>query len=334
MSPSATSRLAVGVDLGGTNLRVALVELDDLREGRLERRTARILAEKKEPLVNRDPEFVAEQITGIIAELDRRGVVHVLGVGVGLAGMLRGWSGVVVNAPNLGWREIDFRTLLRRRLGPQVELYNDVNAIAYGEAMHGAAAGVDDILCVFLGTGIGAGLVLDGKPYIGAHHLAGEIGHLKVVPGGRPCGCGARGCVEAYASGANLAARARAELAERQDGRLVVELAGAVDRIHAGHIDEAAAAGDAYAVRLWDEVAPLYALALANATTLLNPARLVLGGGVWEKAGELRRRVLASFWQLLNAPSGEGLQVVDTMLGDQAGVIGAAALIEAGILAS
>src|SRR5262249_4907732 len=162
------------------------------------------------------------------------------------AGMLRGWSGVVVNAPNFGWREVDFRALLRGRLGERVELYNDLNAIAFGEATSGAARGARDVLCVFVGTVVGGGLVVEGKLSIGATHLAGEIGHSKVVPNGRQCGCGQRGCVEAYTSGRNLALRAREELS-RGERSLAVQLAGAVDKVHAGHLDEAARAGDPYA---------------------------------------------------------------------------------------
>src|SRR5262249_24039674 len=152
----------------------------------------------------------ADLVQRLVAKVDPE--AKRAGVGVGFAGMLRGWSGVVQNAPNFGWREVDFRALLRARIDPRVELYNDLNAIAFGEATCGAARGALDVLCVYVGTGIGAGLVVNGELSIGASHLAGEIGHTKVVPNGRLCGCGQRGCVEAYASGRNLANRAREEL--------------------------------------------------------------------------------------------------------------------------
>src|SRR5678815_868836 len=104
--------------------------------------------------------------------------------------MLRGWTGVVVNSPNFGWREVDFRSLLRARVGERTELYNDLNAITFGEASYGGAKGVRDVFCVYVGTGVGSGIVADGKLYSGSNHVAGELGHIKVVPDGRLCGCG------------------------------------------------------------------------------------------------------------------------------------------------
>ncbi len=307
--------IAIGVDLGGTNVRIAQVDLS----------AGRLLDERRAIIGSRDPVAVAELLAALVGEVRSKPDVP---IGVGIAGMLRGWSGVVALAPNLGWREVDFRALLRDRLGAKVELYNDLNAIAFGETSFGAARGVRDVLCIFIGTGIGAGLVADGKLYIGASHLAGEFGHMKVVRGGRRCGCGACGCIEAYASGANLATRARQELGAGQTSS-ALELAGSLDRLHAGHLDQAAQEGDPYAVHLWAEVAPLLGLSLANAVTLLNPARVVLGGTVWEGAPRLRELAVEAYLDTVNEPSSEAATLVDTVLGDAAGVIGAAALVAA-----
>ena len=321
---------AVGVDLGGTNARASLVELT----------TGKLLSEDKAAVTDRDPVAVADLVQALVARVDpqgRRG-----GVGVGFAGMLRGWTGVVANAPNFGWREVPFRHLLRERLGPTVELYNDLNAIAFGEARFGAGKGTRDMLCVFIGTGVGAGLVTDGKLYIGATHLAGELGHVKVIAGGRQCGCGQRGCIEAYVSGRNIRKRAREELGGEPDAfgvvaptrhSTAVALAGGWQNVHAGHLDEAARGGDAYARGLWAEIAPLLGMVLANAVTTLNPARVVLGGGVWEGAPELRRLAVEAYNAMVNAPSNEGLALVDTVLGDAAGRLGAASLIAEGVVA-
>jgi glucokinase len=182
------------------------------------------------------------------------------------------------------------------------------------------------VLCVYVGTGVGGGVVVDGNLYSGATHLAGEIGHTRVVPGGRLCGCGMRGCLEAYTSGRNIQKRAQEEL-RAGERSLAVELAGGIDEVHAGFLDEAARRGDLYAGRLWEEVSTLLGLALANAVTLLNPSRLVMGGGVWQGAPELRRRTGARLYEFVNQPSREGFEVVDTALGDTAGMLGAAALI-------
>ena len=273
-------------------------------------------------------------VTALVHRVDpdgRRG-----GVGIGFAGMLRGWTGVVVNAPNFGWREVPFRALLRDRLGANVELYNDLNAIAFGESRFGAGRGAPDMLCMYVGTGVGAGIVANGQLYIGATHLAGEMGHAKVIPGGRMCGCGQRGCIEAYVSGRNLQKRIREELAPVDGSPLhtcsAVALAGGLEHVHAGHLDQAARDGDPYARALWAEIAQLLGMVIANAVTLLNPARIVLGGGVWEGAPELRRLVVESYKSLVNAPSGEAVTLVDTLLGDTAGMLGAASLIADGVL--
>ena len=316
MEPSAPT-VSIGVDLGGTNCRAALVELHN----------GKLLDEVKLPVVDREPARVADLVHEAVTRIDSSGAGR--GVGIGFAGMLRGWTGVVQNAPNFGWRDVDFRALLRARLGRPVELYNDLNAIAFGEARYGAGRGAADLLCVYVGTGVGGGLVTDGRLYIGATHLAGEIGHSKVIPGGRPCGCGQRGCIEAYVSGRNIARRAREELGEGGATSSAVVLAGGTDRVHAGHLDEAARGGDPYARALWAEIAPLLGMVLANAVTVMNPSRVVLGGGVWEGAPELRRLVVDSYNALVNPPSGEAAVLVDTVLGDTAGVLGAASLIAA-----
>jgi glucokinase len=320
-----TAGLAVGVDLGGTQARAALV---DVRKGKFVR-------EAKERVTDHSPEGVADLVHGLVARVDGAG--ERAGVGIGFAGMLRGESGVVANAPNFGWREVDLRGLLRERLGPHVELYNDLNAIAFGESRYGAGRGARDMLCVFIGTGMGGGIVAGDHLYTGATHLAGEIGHTKVIPSGRLCGCGQHGCIEAYASGANIAKRVREELGpgdgraplspEMQRASQAVALAGDLDHVHAGHVDQAARNGDPYARALWQEIAPLVGMVLANAVTLLNPSRLVLGGGVWEGAPELRRLAVDHYNHLVNAASGEGCTLVDTVLADTAGVLGAAALV-------
>jgi glucokinase len=306
--------LAVGVDLGATNARAALVDVD----------SGKILVETKRPWTDHAPETVASLVGAVVREVDPKN--ERCGVGIGFAGMLRGWSGVVVIAPNFGWREVDFRRMLRAEVGARCELYNDLNAIAFGEASYGGARGVSDVVCVYVGTGVGGGLVVNGKLYAGATHLGGEIGHTKVIPGGRLCGCGMRGCLEAYTSGRNIQKRAQEEL-RGGERSLATEIAGGIENVHAGNLDEAARRGDVYAGRLWEEVSTLLGMALANTVTLMNPSRLVMGGGVWQGAPELRRRTVARLFELVNQPSREGFEVVDTALGDAAGMLGAAALI-------
>jgi glucokinase len=176
-----------------------------------------------------------------------------------------------------------------------------------------------------VGTGIGGGIVTGGHLYIGATHLAGEFGHVKVIPNGRLCGCGQRGCLEAYASGRNLQLRAQEDL--RKTKSLALELAGSLENVHAGHLEEAAARGDRYARELLENAGMLLGIALANAVTTFNPSRLVMGGGVWPKSPALREHTMRWFHESVNRPSLEGFEVVDATLGEASGVLGAAALI-------
>jgi glucokinase len=283
-----------------------------------------IVAEAKLPVRGKEPVEVAATVAELVRAVDPSN--ERAGVGIGFAGMLRGWTGVVVNAPNYGWREVDFRSILRREVGERAELYNDLNAIAYGEARWGAARGVADVFFCYVGTGVGAGIVCDSRLYIGQNHLAGEFGHVKVVvPNGRLCGCGQHGCLEAYVSGRNLQARAREDL--QKTTSLAVDLAGGVDNLHAGHLDAAAEQGDRYAREILEHAGMLLGVALANAVTTLNPSRLVMGGGVWEKSPYLRTQTARWFQDTVNRPSLEGFAVLDGTLGERAGVLGAATLI-------
>ena len=285
---------AVGVDLGGTNVRVALIGVPEATDAEPER-----LGETRGPVgPDVSPQNVARRIAAMVAELGP-GDAEVP-VGVGLAGMLRGSTGVVSNAPNLGWRDVPFRQLLEGHLGGRrIELYNDVNAIAFGETRYGAGRGAGDVLCVFPGTGIGGGYVAGGRLIVGASGSLGEIGHTKVsLSADAPdCHCGQKGCIEAYAGGRVLVERIGRDIDSGAPGtRRILELAGGEPgAIHPGHLDAAAAEGDPYATGIYNEVTPLLGMVLANAVTLLNPHRLVMGGGMWRRSLEFQRRVLAAF---------------------------------------
>ncbi len=313
--------VAIGIDLGGSNLRGALYRF----AGQEYQSLASHREEVSEP---RDPDVIVERLAGLVARLsEAAGESGPIPLGIGFAGMLRGTDGVVANSPYMRWRDVPLGELLRKKLPRRsIVVENDVNAIAYGEYRVGAAVGGSSVLAVYLGTGVGGGLVIDGKPVTSASNCAGEIGHMKVVldDSARPCACGSVGCVEAYVGGDNLALRARAELKKKQS--LAVELAGSVEAVHAGHLEEAAARGDEYAMALWAEVGPLLGVTIANAVTLLNPSHLVLGGGVLSRTPVLKTYVTTAFQVAVNPPAGEAVAVVDAMLGDDAGLIGSALL--------
>jgi glucokinase len=316
--------LAMGVDLGGTNARAAVVDRD----------TGEIVAAHKEPHRERTPEAVVEVVAHAVRHSASAAGVKTaaLGqVGVGVAGQCLGRTGVVLNAPNLGWRDVPFGELLQRELGVPVRIANDLSAAAWGERRFGAARGLDDVALVFVGSGVGCGLILGGRLHDGHRGVAGELGHVKVRPMRpdtpvRRCGCGEMGCLEAYASGMNIAARVREELASGAVSLVRDSVQGDLDRVNATVLDAAYARGDPYARGLWEEVADLLGNAIASLVTLLNPARIILGGGVILGCPELLDRLRQVFDAKVSRSAAVGLSFERAYLGDDAGVIGAALL--------
>jgi len=255
-------------------------------------------------------------------------------VGVGIAAMLCDRDGTVANSPHLRWRDVPFGKLLARRLGPRfsVGVYNDVNAIVYGESAAGAARGCRDVLGVYVGTGIGGGLIVNGALVEGTTNCAAEIGHTKVRwdDKAEPCACGSRGCIEAYCGGSYLQRRIAKELGAGARSS-AVHIAGGLEHVNISHVDRAAGDGDDWALGLWTELAPLLAVTLGNAVALLNPDTLVLGGGVLSRTPTLYELVVTTMMVAGNSPSLAPLRIVEAELGDDAGIVGAAHLAGSGV---
>jgi len=317
--------LAIGLDVGGSNLRAgALRDGDDA------------VVERHRELIGdeREPGALVERVAGVIERL-AGAEPGPIAVGVGVAAMLRGADGTVARSPHLRWRDVPFGRLLRARLGARfaVGVYNDVNAVTWGEVVAGAARGCRDVLAVYVGTGIGGGVIADGRLLDGASSCAGEIGHVKVRwdDEAAACQCGGRGCAEAYVGGSYVEARIRRELADPRTRSSAVELAGGAEHVTVAHVDQAAADGDAWALGLWSELAPLLAVPLANALAVLNSERLVLGGGVLARTPALVSLVEVALTIAAPPPILEPLTVAMAELGDDAGVLGAARLAAAGV---
>jgi len=317
--------IQIGMDLGGSNLRAAAfgddgTPLDSHREAVGE---------------DRAPDAIVERVARTIERL-AGGSEGPVDVGVGVAALLRDRRGTVANSPHLQWRDVPFGALLRRRLDARYRLgvYNDMNAITWGEAVAGAARGYQDVLAVYVGTGIGGGLIVGGQLVEGATSCAGEIGHTKVRwdDDAAPCMCGGRGCVEAYVGGRYLLARIRRELADRRLKTSVIERAGgSIDAVTPSHVDEAALDGDDWAPGLWTELAALLAVALGNALVVLNSERLILGGGVLGRTPVLRAMTEIDLMLVAPPASLEPLTVAVGELGDDAGLVGAARLAHDGV---
>lgn len=326
--------VTIGIDLGGTNLRAAAYR--DLAPAEQGQEAPRPVAQQKTPVGDdRDPHTIVERIAATVESLTEEAGASpdepVL-VGIGIAAMLSDGRGHVARSPHLDWDDVPFGDLLRARLGRRHPLCvtNDVNAITFGEWGAGAGRGARDVLAVYVGTGIGAGFVCDGRLIDGASNCAGEIGHFKVVwdEHAAPCACGGRGCVEAYVGGTYLQKRARLELSSGLRSKAVT-LAGSWQQVTPGHLDEAAADGDDYALTLFSQVAPLLGVTLANAVALLNPAKLILGGGVLSRTPVLRAHVITAFDLAVPRAVAGAVTICDAELGDDAGLVGSALLARA-----
>jgi glucokinase len=247
-------------------------------------------------------------------------------LGIACAGQIHPESGTVLDAPNLGWRNVPLGTEMARALDLRIVLENDVRAAAWGEFKYGAGQGADSVLAVFVGTGVGSGAVLDGRVWRGASNGAGEVGHTQVVPDGLPCPCGARGCLERYVSGSGLQQQFRAALASGVPTALSARTGRDADRLTAVLVAESAEMGDAWARAVWDDAVRFLTLGLANYVTVLNPRVLVLGGGVIETVPSLFERAASGVRASTTLLARDVLRVERAQLGDWSGVVGAAAL--------
>ncbi len=311
----------LGVDLGGTNFRIAAFGTGTVPEA----------VHKEEVGEPRDPKTIVERLAAAAERLAPSGPAT---IGVGIAAMLRDRRGTISLSPHLRWKDVAFGELLAARLGARftVGVYNDVNAIVWGESIAGAARGCRDVLGVYVGTGIGGGVIAGGQLVEGVSNCAGEIGHAKVRwdDDALPCACGQRGCIEAYIGGSYLAKRITAELRAGATST-AVQLAGGVDHVTPGHVDQAAGEGDEWALALWTELAPLLAVTLGNALAVLNSELLILGGGMLGRAPVLFDLIETALLVATPVAICERLSVVPAELADDAGLVGAAALARDGV---
>lgn len=300
----------VGVDLGGTNIAAALVDEDH-----------HVVERAKVKTPDAGPDEVIAAIVGVIRRLDGHGVA----VGVGAPGPVT--DGVVVSAPNLpAWQEpVPLRDRLAAALDVPVAVDNDVTAGAVGEWVAGAGRGATNLLGIWLGTGVGGGLVLGGRPYAGAFGAAGEFGHVVVQRGGAVCGCGRRGCVEAYAGRASMERVARVRISAGEPSVLldIMESKGK-SQMTSSVWAKALQRGDPLATAMMDEAVDALGVALGSAQNLLDLDTVVLGGGVAERLGQPLADRIARAARAHTLVAEAPRRTVIAALGDDAGVIGAA----------
>ncbi len=313
----------IGVDLGGTSIQVGVVPVGG----------GTVLGMRSMPTdAHVGAKFVVDRMVSMIEGVRREAVREgglkdedFLGVGLGSPGPLDRDTGTVIETPNLGWRNFPLRDLIERATGLEAELDNDANCAALGEWWRGAGRGVDIMLGVTMGTGIGGGMVLNGEVYHGASDVAAEFGHMTIASTGRRCPCGNDGCLEAYASGPAIAARA-VEGLEAGAPSIIPELVdGDLRNVTAETVSDAIVAGDLYAADVMRETASFLGTGLANLINILNPEMIVLSGGVTNSGKHLFDPLRREVRRRAFRPASEACRIVSSELGGMAGVIGAAA---------
>jgi glucokinase len=302
----------LGVDVGGTKCLGVVIDSDGT-----------IVASDRRPTPKADEELVAT--VAELAEALGRQVSSVGSVGVGLPGSITS-DGVLTSSPHLpGVINFDAAGRFSERLGRTVKVSNDASCAALAEWRVGAGRGVDDMIMITLGTGIGGGVIVDGRLLLGAHGYLGEFGHIMIDPDGPACPCGKRGCWERYASGSAIALEAK-RLAI-YEGRLeaVVRTAGRVEAITAEHIVAAAIDGDADAAYVLAHFAKWMAVGLGSLTMAFDPAMFVIGGGLSRAAPVYEEVLRQRFAEAVYASDLRPLPVLSfAVLGDRAGAVGAA----------
>ncbi len=305
-------RHALGVDIGGTKISVTL---GDSR--------GKILAKKLLPtLTGKKARQGIDQLVGALQQLKASATgKRILGIGVGVPGPMDPNRGMVQRSPHLGgWQGFGLKTHLEKKLKLPVFITNDANAAAVGEKVFGAGRNADDFIYLTVSTGIGGGIILGGKLLLGASYGAGEVGHTLIVPEGERCGCGRRGCLEAYASGTAIAQFVRREIRKGRRTRLS-------GLISAEKVSDAARKGDRLSIEAFRLAGYYLGIGLANLINIINPEMLILGGSVMKSSSLLWPSMIRSArthaWPSLYA----ACRITRTQLGDQVGDFGALALV-------
>lgn len=309
---------AIGIDLGGTKL--ALGKVDE--KGRIIQRI-RFATD-----MAGGSGAVIEQLVEGVRQLNRADSASISGIGIGVAGQVDRETGAVKFAPNLDWHDVPLRADVEKACGSPVVVTNDVRAALWGEWLFGAGRGADDLICIFIGTGIGGGIVCGGKVLEGCGNTAGEIGHMTVALDGPLCNCGNRGCMESLAGGWGIARMTQERVkTDPAHGRTVLKMAGGkIEEITAITVAQAFYAGDPLAEEIMNEVTDALAAGIAALVNAINPCRIILGGGIIEGMPDLISKIDNGVRRRALSAATGCLEITASKIGNDAGIIGAAAL--------
>ena len=311
----------IGCDLGGTNLRAAII---DVQEGQ-------VLHQKSIPTLAREGhEAVMNRMAKLFLQLIECAGMRkedIGGVGIGVPGMIDLEKGETLLLPNLAgtWPHVPLRDKIAELTGLQTSLLNDVRAITDGEWRFGAGRGVDTLAVFAIGTGIGGGLVINNQLHLGLGGTAGELGHTMIDYNGPACGCGNRGCLETYASGPAIAAMGLKAVTQGLTTSIGEMCEYDLNRITPELIAKAAQAGDAIARDIYERAGYYIGIAAANVCCAIGPRRIIIGGGVAQAGELLLEPIRRTLRERVHVMPIEEVEVVRSMLGNNAGMIGVAA---------
>lgn len=317
LNSDSNSDLSIGVDIGGTKVLGGVVD-----------RSGKILTTHRKDTPKQGGEALTQTIADVILELKAKFSASC--VGISAAGFVSSDRKTMLAAPNIsGWNGINLENEISARVNLPVVIENDANAAAWGESRYGAGRGENQMMMLTVGTGIGGGVVVNGALHRGAYGIAGEFGHVRVVPEGHLCGCGARGCFEQYASGNALMRHAREAIAGSPDAshNLLARGNGTIEGLNGKHITEAAQDGDMVALAAFNTTAQWLGAGIASLAVILDPACVVIGGGVVD-AGEILLAPTRAAVERYMPFQGKhpSPRIVAAELGNEAGVVGAADL--------
>ncbi|WP_091175942.1 ROK family glucokinase [Paenibacillus sp. 1_12] len=306
----------VGVDLGGTSIKVGLCD-----------ESGKLLHTYEGPTgTEHGSDVVLENIAQYVRKLvadSSHDWEQVAGIGAGIAGFMDIPEGFIKLSPNLGWRNVPVKKILEEKLGKTVKIDNDANVAALGEAWSGAGTGIPNVVCYTLGTGVGGGIIINGKIYQGFKGMAGELGHIKVVPDVEAirCGCGMYGCLETVSSATGIIRMGKEAVERGEHTSLAL-----IKDLTAKDVLDAAKSGDEVSLRIVNRAALYLGKSMAAVSVILNPQRFIIGGGV-SKAGEFLFEAIRKYYHEYTQESArEGVDIVPASLGNDAGVVGAAGL--------
>ena len=311
----------IGVDMGGTKILSAVIDAKGNILG-----TAKVSTK-----AGRGAVAVIDRIANCIQRaVNKSGVdaASIQAVGIGAPGPLDPATGVVIFAPNLGWRDVPLKTELEARTGFPTFVDNDVNVGTLGEHVFGAGRGIQNVVGIFVGTGIGGGIILQGELFHGASKTAGEIGHIIVKAGGPRCGCGTRGCLEAIASRTAMTKQFQKAILKKGKKSVLSELTGGdLGAIRSGVLAKAVRLNDELTLKVFKKVTKYLGIGIGSIVNFLNPEMIVLGGGVVEALDDTFLDDIRDATKKYSLPNTlDGVQIVRAELGDNSGILGAAAL--------